>query len=196
MKPITILFSLLIAVGAGNVHAWGSSATGGNSQSTNTVNGGTNHASGGQGGSSSVGDASAVAHGGAGGSGGTGGAANNSIDVDSSSSHEAAASSAAAVHGGFCQTGASGQITGGGFAVANGDQFCEYLRMADRALLAAQQAKADGDTEMYEYYMMVYHDNMDDADSLVQSTAWSGWFSRVVGHMTPFFAVAGLLILL
>jgi hypothetical protein len=104
----------------------------------------------------------------------------SNIKIDASEKQTAA--SAASVYGGYCQTGGSGQVEDGGFSVANGDQFCEHIRMADRALLAWQQCneiEAACTAKQRDHYLATFHENLNDADDLVQYTQATGFLGRI-----------------
>ena len=110
-------------------------------------------------------------------------------------------SSAAAVHAGYCQAGASGQMASGGFSVITGDAFCEKVRMADRALIAYQQmvtwcneGKAACDPIKADSYLSMYHESLADADRLLQTTEATGWLGRVLSQLAP-LGILALLIL-
>lgn len=129
-----------------------------------------------------------------------GGSSNSSTEINYS--RVESASSAASVYAGYCQTGGSGQVASGGFSVINGDQFCEHIRMADRALLAYQQMvewcrnpdNVACDTSKQAEYLAMYHENIADADSLVQTTQATSWIGRVLGQLAPLGIMALLLL--
>lgn len=126
--------------------------------------------------------------------------------------YEDAASTPAAVFAGYCQTGGSGQVESGGFSIINGDQFCEHIRMADRALLAYQQqvewckprcsncgkkqpVNYACSQQMMDYHLEVYRENMIDANNLVQTSQATGWINRVFGQLAVPIGVIAFLLL-
>jgi hypothetical protein len=109
---------------------------------------------------------------------------------------EAAAASAATVFAGYCQTGASGQITGGGFSVVNPDAFCDHVRLADtmRQAYEYEVASGRGEGEFAAKYLEVYHDNLHDAIRLIEGSEWSSYLDRQTGFVIRPAALIGLLI--
>jgi hypothetical protein len=123
-----------------------------------------------------------------------GGNAVNEIGIDNSRDY--AASSAASVYAGYCQVGGSGQVESGGFSIVNGDQFCEHIRMADRALLAAIQAREDRDQLNYDHYMDVYHENLAEAESLLDNTQVTGLIQRWANQLSIPIALLAVLFII
>ena len=92
-------------------------------------------------------------------------------------------------------------MASGGFSVITGDALCEKVRMADRALLAYEQMVAwcnDGksacDPIKADSYLSMYHESLDDADRLLQTTEATGWIGRVLSQLAP-LGILALLIL-
>jgi len=124
------------------------------------------------------------------------------------------ASSAASVYAGYCQSGGSGQSEDGGFSVVNSDQFCDHIRAAEEMHKAYQREVAKcqcvgicseaiasielqcKDSEQAQYYLEAYHENLHDANQLVQYTQATGLIGRVSGQLAiPAALIAALFIL-
>ena len=128
---------------------------------------------------------------------------------------EQSASSAASVFAGYCSSGASGQLTGGGFSVSNSEQFCDYLRLADIMWQAYQRETADcrcegvctfelASVEMIcvngeesQKFLAAYRENIWAAHDLLQTTEATAKVGRIAGQvitpMSLLLAVAMLL---
>lgn len=147
---------------------------------------------------SSGGNTLSVSTGGTSSSGGTaestGG--NAVISIDASDNFDSPSAGAAGLNIGYCQTGATGQVQGGGFSIGGSDALCDYIRMADRALLAAQQAKADGDADKYALYMSEYHEALDKAIELTDRTEITALINRVATQLGFPLAIVLALVLL
>ena len=122
------------------------------------------------------------------------------IDAGSSyeSNFEAAASSAASVFAGYCQSGGSGQLTGGGFSVVNSEQFCDHVRLASimREAYEYEVAMGKGEEEYATKYYEAYHDNLGDALRLIEGSEFAGMIDRNTGFIIRPAALVGLLIFL
>lgn len=124
------------------------------------------------------------------------------INIDAGSvyesNYEAAASSAASVFAGYCQSGGSGQLTGGGFSVVNSEQFCDHVRLASIMREAYEYEVAMGNSEgqFATKYYEAYHDNLGDALSLIEGSEFAGMIDRNTGFIIRPAALIGLLIFL
>jgi len=145
-------------------------------------------------------------------------------DYSYSYKNDYAAASAANVFAGECQSGASGQVEAGGFAVVNPDQFCQHVKAA-RVMLDAYNwelkngkaecvdveygyTSAEGEDTIVESlqdvclnekateYLESYHYHVEAADSLVENTATVGFIDTVTGYLVRPIAVIAVLILL
>ncbi len=127
---------------------------------------------------------------------------------------EDSAASAASIFAGHCNSGASGQVSGGGFSVVNGQQFCDYIRMADAMWLAYQRETSacycEGvcspqlasvemiclDGEQAQKFLGAYRENLWDAHDLLQATSGTATVGRVTGQViTPMALLLALVLL-
>lgn len=137
----------------------------------------------------------------------------NSQNVTFGQTYEDSSASAATVFAGWCQSGASAQMQSGGFSVVNPEQFCNNIRMAAVALEAYEyemsQCKCVGvctsevalveltcDTTEADKYLAMYHENLDDAHNLLQTTEVAGKVDAFAGYLIRPLAILALLILL
>jgi hypothetical protein len=139
----------------------------------------------------------------------------NSQSTTFEQNYEASASSAATVFAGWCQSGASGQISGGGFSVVNPEAFCNHVRMAAVALeayeyemskcqcvgictskVASVAQECTFETDEADMYLAMYHDNLADANGLLQATTTVGKVDAFAGYLVRPLALLALLLLL
>lgn len=144
-------------------------------------------------------EASATAGGGS--SEATGGNSLSNIEIDASDTMTAA--SAASVYAAYCTQSASGQATGGGAAVAIGDQVCDHLKIADRELLAYQQqvqwckeGSEACDPPAKLEHLANYNEHLRAAEELVENTEITGAVNRVSGQLALPAAILWVLFLL
>lgn len=162
-------------------------------------------ASGGRGGSSSVsgnslsattGESRSSASATSGDSSAGGGDSSSNIAIDGD---ERAASSAAAVYAAYCTQGASAQGMGGGGAITGSDPVCDLMKIADRSLLAwnqCREAKGSCTPEQEADYLAEYHQNLGDAEAIVQRTKITGEVSKQAGNLVIPGAILWALLLL
>ena len=173
------------------------------------------------GGSARVGDTEASAS--------NGGNSTGDIDIEGdeysyTNDHDYSASSAASVFAGECQTGMSGQVEAGGFAVVNADQFCQHVKAA-RVMLDAYNweiengsfectaveygyTTAEGSDVVMETlqevcgsekaveYLAEYRHHVEEATGLVRATETVGFVDTISGYLVRPVALIAVLILL
>jgi hypothetical protein len=152
------------------------------------------------------------------GQGGESASTDNSVtttNTDNSTDYDYAASSAASVFAGYCQSGASAQISGGGFSVVNTDAFCEMIRLKDEMWEDAQREKCSvpicegictdkiatvelrcGEGSNYALYMERYHWASNESFLLIERTKEVALFDRFVGYLMKGLAIVGGAIIL
>ena len=165
---------------------------------------------------------------GVGGSASNGGNSTGDIEIEGDTfineGDDVAASSAASVFAGECQSGMSGQVESGGFAVVNPDQFCQSVKAARVALQAYEWELQNGSStcvdveygyvtpegqdvvvgalqevcvnEKANEYLAEYRHHTDEAIDLVRSTETVGFFDTVAGYLVRPVALISVLILL
>jgi hypothetical protein len=149
--------------------------------------------------------------------------ANSEINI-TGDSYDYAASSAAAVFANECQSGLSGQVEKGGFAVINPDQFCQHVKAARIALQAYEWELENGTVTCHEVeygyvtpegqdhvvetlqevcysekadeYLAEYRHHTDAAISLVSATEEVGLVDSFFGYLIRPVAVVAAIILL
>lgn len=162
----------------------------------------------------------AIANQSSGGAGGDSGDHTSEVNVTDNSSYtednDYPSMQAASVFAGYCQTGASGQFTEGGFSVINTDQFCTYIRLADRMLIAAEAelAKCDFRCEgtctakvasvekvqecgieeqgYADEYMATYRGALDEASKLVMRSRYTAQVDTWTGQLLKIAAIIAL----
>jgi hypothetical protein len=197
-----------------------SSVAGANAQSGAYSNSGDNDirssAVGGDSGASVTNTGGAVNSSGGVGQGGDVANTDNSVtNTDNSNNYDEAAHSAASVFAGYCQSGASAQISGGGFSVVNTDAFCEMIRLKDEMWEDAQREKCSvpicegictdkiatvelrcGEGSNYALYMERYHWASNESFLLIERTKEVALFDRFVGYLMKGLAIVGGAIIL
>jgi hypothetical protein len=129
----------------------------------------------------------------------TGGVSVSEGDTNFSSETEInyPASSAATVYADVCQSGASGQVEDGGFSIVKSDEFCNLIKLADVMQRAAVDAERKGQFKQSEIYWARHREALDDANSLIQSTQYTGWIGHVANQIgLPIALIAALVLLI
>jgi hypothetical protein len=147
-----------------------------------------------------------------------GSSANSNITIVDDNDYEVAASSAAAVYTQACQSGASGQVEGGGFSVVNPQAFCDRMRAAyiyrDAYLWELEYGNAETCAEPMsidhldgqladtcvnaeaEKYLGYYYENLNDAMSGLEWTEEVAVVDSFFGYLIRPIAVIATIILL
>ena len=143
-------------------------------------------------------------------SGGTSGAA-AVVDVDASTTiPKPAANSAASMYAQVCMAGASAQGRSGGFSVTHSDGLCNWLKMAaanyDAYTREASRCECVGictskeasvellcrHGNMAPHYLELYHDNMAEAQTLLEKTKPTTFWGKVFGESATFWTILGI----
>ena len=161
------------------------------------------------------GGAGGNARGGEGGAGGVGGQAASSSEggdsyseggnavgnvqlaVSADSDYDVAAAQASSVYTQACQTGARGQVEGGGFNVVSIDAFCQRVDAARVWLEVHAYADRHGDLELAEHAGVMYMHNINEAQELVDYDEYpakiDNFFSRFI---KPVAVIAALILII
>lgn len=189
-------------------------ASGGRSSSSSNAAGGTASATGGVGNGYGGEGGVATAAGGASGdsSASSGGNSQTSDVYVGGDNHDVAASSAASVFAGYCQSGSSGQLEGGGFSVVQTEQFCNYIRLASVMYQAYERevancgcvgicTRAEASVVMEcqpgenaEKFLDAYYENLWDAQELMQRTEGLALVDRASKQLITPMAILGVLV--
>jgi hypothetical protein len=101
------------------------------------------------------------------------------------------------VYAGQCQSGAGGQVEGGGFNVVNSEQFCDLLKLSEHLRVSSEYARDQGDIDKALEYRLQSYKATEDAMKLLNDTSWTGFINRLGGQLViPSALIAGLILLL
>lgn len=101
---------------------------------------------------------------------------------------------AADVYAAVCTSSASGQLKGGGIAIANGDPLCDQLKVAMLYYqLAMLEDKLGNFEKAMEYYELA-HNAMSEAQTLLDATDEMALVDRFAGYAIRPLAILGALV--